>query len=167
MPLLRDHLLARYHRGRHRDPAQDQTIKIDDQDNDVSHLFCHLYVSVPTRGGDAITLTMHRPPLGAAAEDLITRRGGEIEDTPVGPIVTIRLDIKSITFIRKLAVAIRNTVGTGKRYLDPNWCWLCPRTADSLDRLADELKAFRAERRSSIPRSDRVSPSLGRESNPS
>ena len=79
---------------------------------------------------------------------MIEEQGGELTYTPYGPNVTLHLKITSITFIRKLATTIQNTVGQGKRYADRNWKWSCGRTADALDRLADELKAFRAERRS-------------------
>jgi hypothetical protein len=35
-----------------------------------------------------------------------------------------------------LARAIRRVIGRGQRYPDPNWKWICPRTANSLERFA-------------------------------
>ncbi len=149
---LRDYVLQAYGGfadRRHKDPSQDHLIKVDDQTkSDVSHLFCEIYVQVPQRDGNEITLTMHKAPLSAEAKDLIIERRGDISNTPLGPTVTLRMDIKSITFLRQLAKTIQNTVGRGKRYGDRNWKWSCGRTADSLDRFADALRAFRVERRS-------------------
>jgi hypothetical protein len=91
---------------------------------------------------------MQNAPIDAAAEDLIEQQGGELTFTPYGPKVTLPLQVTSITFIRKLATSIRNAVGRGKRYSNCNWKWSCGRTADSLDRLADEIKAYRVQRNS-------------------
>ena len=63
---LRDHLLQAYGgfaNRRHKDPSQDHAIKIDDQNGDVTHLFCQLFVQVPERNGTSFTLTMHNAPL--------------------------------------------------------------------------------------------------------
>jgi hypothetical protein len=151
MTPLRDYLLDAYNDlgdRRHRDPSQDRSIRIDDGSrSDVPHLFCRILVQVPERNGVSFVLTMHNAPLNADAADLIRQHGGDLRETPYGPTVTLQINLKNITFIRKLARIIRNSVGRGKRYLDCNWKWLCPRTANSLERLADLLMAFRHERR--------------------
>jgi hypothetical protein len=151
MTPLRDYLLQAYcvpSARRHQDPSRDLPIKVDDQSgNDVSHLFCQIFVRVPERHGTAFILTMQNAPLSADGRDLIEEHGGQLTHTPFDQTVTLPLQTTSITFIRKLATVIRNTVGRGKRYANPNWKWSCIRTADSLDRLADELKAFRLQKR--------------------
>jgi hypothetical protein len=149
---LRDYLLNAYGGfadRRHKDPSLNHFIKIDNQtSSDVSHLFAPIFVQVPERTGKTIILTIHKAPLNTDAKELIVEQGGKIKDSPYGPTVTLQLQITKITFIRKLAQTIRNTVGRGKRYNDPNWKWICGRTADSLDQFADVLRAYRSERRS-------------------
>ncbi len=59
----------------------------------------------------------------------------------------IALLTKEVSFLRTLAKAFRRIVGRGGRYPVPNWKWICLRTADSLDRLADRLMEYRRIRR--------------------
>ena len=79
---------------------------------------------------------------------LIKDQGGNIREFAGGYVAEITLSVKSVTFIRKLARAIGQTTGRGKRYANPNWKWICPRTAASLERLADALISYRTERSS-------------------
>jgi hypothetical protein len=149
MILLRDYLSGVYGGQRINDCSLDLHIKIDNQSrNDVSNLFCQMFVQITEREADSFVLIMRNAPLSSTTKDLIEQHGGELTREPLGTSVTLQLELTSITFIRKLATTIRNTVGRGKRYADRNWKWTCGRTAKSLDRLADELKAFRKERRS-------------------
>jgi hypothetical protein len=149
---LRDFLLdanGGFADRRCKDRSQDLPIKIDDQgDHDVFPYFCTISVRVPERNGDSLVLKLQYAPLNADARELIEDQGGELENTPRGTTVTLQLRVTNVTFIRKLARTIRNTVGRGKRYANPNWKWMCGRTADSLDRFADVLMAYRSERRS-------------------
>jgi hypothetical protein len=148
---------------RYKDPSQDHPIKIDEESTtDVSNQFCRIFVRVPDRNGRSFIVTMHHAPINADARELIVEQGGEIVSTQYGLTVTLRLQITKLTFLRKLSQTIRNTVGRGKTYADPNWKWICGRTADSLDHFADVLKDYTSERRSM---GDCVRPSLGQSEN--
>ncbi len=140
---------------RHRALDQDQLIKIDDENSgDVSYLFCQIHARLPDPHGKEIILTFDKAPFGLAARELIIERDGTIEETWLGPIVTLPIDIKSISFLRKLARTVRNTVGHNRSYADPNWKWLCPRTATSLEQFADIVMAYRSKRRAELQIND-------------
>ena len=145
MTPLRDFLLDAYGGFADRrctDRSQDLPIKIDDKgDHDVFPFFCTISVRVPERNGDSLVLTLQYAPLNADARELIETQGSAFENTPPGTTITLQLRVTSVTFIRKLARIIRNSVGRGKRYANPNWKWMCGRTGDSLDRFADVLMA--------------------------
>ena len=73
----------------------DHPIKIDDESGgDVSYLFCQIYVQVPKSDGDRIILTFNKAPFSLDANELVLERGGKIEETSLGQIVTLPIDIK-------------------------------------------------------------------------
>jgi hypothetical protein len=134
---------------RHKDATLDHPIKIDAQTaQDVSRLFCNIFVQVSNVDAEKMTLTFIDAPFNGDAKELVIIHGGNIQETQMGLIVSLPINLTSITFLRKLAVTLRNTVGGGRRYTNCNWKWLCPSTAKSLDRLADVLMDYRRERRS-------------------
>ena len=77
------------------------------------------------------------------AEDL----GGKWQEIPTGRVLTISMDVKSSPTLRELAKAIRSVTGRGQRYDDSNWKWITRRTADSLERFAQQLRTFRRNAR--------------------
>ena len=93
-----------------------------------------------------VALSIQHIPLTGESRSLIEDEGGNIREFPDGYVAEIKLKVKSVTFIRKLARAIRQTIGRGKRYHNPNWKWICPRTAASLERFATVLKTYNTER---------------------
>jgi hypothetical protein len=117
-------------------------------------------VRVPDSSEDTLILSIQHIPLTGESRSLIEDEGGNIREFPDGYAAEITLKVKSVTFIRKLARAIRQTIGRGKRYLNPNWKWICPRTAASLERFATVLKTYNTERKSD-QRLERVMNSTG------
>lgn len=137
----------------------DRPITIDDKGlHDVHPRFCLMAVRVADSGDDTLILSMQHVPLTPEVRSLILDQGGTIREILSGQTAEIVLKTNSAPFIRRLAKSIRSAVGRGKRYDDPNWKWLCPRTADSLDRFAQVVKAYNSERRSTkvLTRSSRA-----------
>ena len=151
MSPLRDYLLDTYEfaDSRRRNRAVDVSIRIDDRGGqDVVSSFCSMMVRVPDSSEDALVLTIQQIPLTEKTRCLIKDQGGSIREFAGGYTAELTLSVKSVTFIRKLARAIGQTTGRGKRYANPNWKWICPRTAASLERFATVLMSYRAERSS-------------------
>jgi hypothetical protein len=153
---LREYLLDTYESAdlRRRNRAVDAPIKIDDRDGqDVVFSFCSMMVRVPDSSEDALVLTMQQIPLTEKTRCLIKDQGGSIREFAGGYAAELTLSVKSVTYIRKLARAIGQTTGRGKRYANPNWKWICRRTAASLERFATVLMTYRTERSSNrMPR---------------
>jgi hypothetical protein len=127
---------------------QDRPIKIDDQnDHDVHRCFCSLSIRVPDARDDMLNLSIQYVPITSQVRTVIEEQGGTIREIPYGHNAEIPLNLKSIPFIRQLARSIRSIIGRGKRYDNPDWKWQCPRTAASLDRFAQVIKTYNAERR--------------------
>jgi hypothetical protein len=151
MSALRDYLLDVYEFAdpRRRNRAVDVSIRIDDRDGqDVLSSFCSMAVQVPDSSGDTLILSIQHIPLTEKSRSLIEDQGGKIREFAGVYVAEITLSVKSVTFIRKLARAIGLTTGRGKRYANPNWKWICPRTAASLERFATVLMCYRSERSS-------------------
>jgi hypothetical protein len=151
MSRLRDYLLDAYEFGdlRRRSRSIDVLIEIDDRDGrDVVASFCTMMVRVPDSSEGTLILSIQHIPLTGESRSLIEDVGGNIREFAGGYAAEITLSVKSVTFIRKLARAIRQTTGRGKRYDRPNWKWICPRTAASLERFATVLKTYNTDRKS-------------------
>jgi len=126
------------------------SIRIDDRGKrDVSSDFCRMSVLIQESAKDRCTLYLTNPPLDDEVTELILGKGGTITGSRPDMYVEIPLLIKEVVFVRGLAKAIRRIrrPRQGERYPVPNWWWVCPRTADSLDRLADRLMEYRSTRR--------------------
>jgi len=74
---------------------------------------------------------------------LIDAKDGKITGSRPELQVEIPLLTKEVGFVRELARAFRRIVGGGQTYPNANWKWVCRRTADSLDLLADRLMEYR------------------------
>lgn len=172
MTSLRDYLRQTYGGfadRRYKDPAKDKLIRVDDHDEtDVYPYFCSIFVSVPDREGDSLILTLSNAPCNEDIKGLVTGHGGTVVPSPGAPTITLALTVQQVSVIEELSQAIGGLVGPRRRYSDPNWCWICPRTAESLDRLLASLMAYNAlrscERRSQSrpPESQAQSPLLAR-----
>ena len=81
--------------------------------------------------------------MSASSNDNVKELAAELDGTWAqnrsGERLTLELSVSQSTAISDLAVAIRNVVGRGRRYDDPNWKWIARRTAKSLERLAKVL----------------------------
>jgi hypothetical protein len=124
----------------------DRPIKIDDRnEHDVYPLFCSMMVHVPDSAEDTVILSIQDIPLTADIRAVIEAQGGSVRQILSGYTAEISMKVKSLPFLRKLAKSLRSAVGRGKRYEDPNWKWICGRTADSLEKFAQVLKAYNSE----------------------
>jgi len=129
-------------------PAEPIRFKIDGQETqDRSLDFCHIYAEVGRNATTRLTLRLDNPPLTEELRELVTEKGGKVVGDFPECQVEFPLAVNEVTFLRKLARAFRRIVGRGGRYENPNWKWVCPRTADSLDRFADHLMKYRSTRR--------------------
>lgn len=121
------------------DPSQ-VTAKVDDEAaDDRGHCQIHVTTTSPT----AFDLQLTNCPMTCDLREFIDSHCGKIDESRTDSEVEMELSVRQITVIRKLARLIRNTVGRGQRYPNPNWKWICPRTANSLDRFADNLAQYR------------------------
>ena len=150
MTPLRDYLLGAYGGfadRRFKDRDLDRAIKIDDRDaTDVYPYFCSIFVSVPDRTGDALRLTLQHAPTGPEVVEVVEALGGTVHPADFGATITLTLKASQGAAIRRLARAIKAIVGRSRSYDDPNLRWICPRTAASLVKLAQQLALYRAER---------------------
>ena len=123
-------------------------IRIDDRrSTDVSSDFCHLSVLSQETPAPQFTLYLKDPPLDDEIIELICDKDGTITGVCPDLHVEIPLLTKEVGFLRELARAFRRIVGRGRTYPNANWKWVCRRTANSLDRLADRLTEYRKLRR--------------------
>ena len=133
-----------YHRGVYPSvPNQETlTLEIDDQSGfDRYQGFCKIRVVVPNTEGDAFDLVMLPAPHSAAVAELVEEIDGEYRDHRDGKQIQLHLTVASgAVIITGLAKVIQGIIGRGQRYSDPNYKWICPRTANSLNRFAKELK---------------------------
>ncbi len=124
------------------------TIRIDDRrSTEVSPDFCSLTVVVPRTSAPNFTLHLSNPPLDAETRALIADKDGTITGSRAELQVEIPLLTEDVGYLRKLAQAFRRIVGRGRVYSNRNWKWVCRRTGDSIDRLADQLMECRRLRR--------------------
>lgn len=129
-------------------PSAMLPIRIDDrQPSDVSPDFCSLSVVIQDTAASRLTLHLKNPPLDDGVTELICGKNGKIVGSRPDLHVEIPLLTKEVGFLRKLAKAFRRIVGKGRTYPNANWKWVCPRTANSLDRFADRLMEYRRLRR--------------------
>lgn len=119
-------------------------IQVDDQKNDDCYpAFCHIHLRVSDPNSSEFTLTLSNVPFDDDVKDLATELDGTWDQCRYGERLTLELSVSQFTAISELAAAIRNVVGKGRRYDDPNWKWIARRTAKSLERLAKVLSRLR------------------------
>jgi hypothetical protein len=124
-------------RGRGNVASPRTSVRIDDrQESDVYPGFCEIHVSVQDPDGSSVLLELSPAPHNAEVCEVVERHGGQVTHAPLGVSVRLSVGPKDARRVRDLARAIRRVIGRGQRYPDPNWKWLCPRTANSLERFA-------------------------------
>lgn len=126
-------------------------IEIDDQmSDDMSYGFCTIDVSIPNGESTEFTLNMDYVPFSDDAEELIQELDGKYvsDEDELRYQISIPMTLRCAPKVRQLAKAIRKVVGRGKCYLNPNWKWMAPRAAASLEEFARVLAdAYRQSRR--------------------
>ena len=126
--------------------------RIDDRnDGDVYPLFCGILVAVPAPPDNEVLLVLDNAPHNSDVLELLQEHGGRYTTDRLGS-VRIKLALRAgsrgdSAFLRAFAKSIRKVVGRGQRYPDPQWKWICPRTAAALDLFADALKEFNSRQR--------------------
>ena len=119
-------------------------IRVDDKDDgDADCHFCKISIAVSETIEEQFQLTLTNTPMTDDLRRLITGHGGKVHESRREINASITLTVEETDFIRELAGEYRRTVGRGTSYWNPNWKWICPRTAKSLDRLAKELTTYR------------------------
>ena len=120
-------------------------IRVDDRDGDCDIYlgFCKMYLRMSDAQSDEFVLTLDNVPFDDDVKAAAGELDGSWQPSRTGERLTLNLSASDSTGIRQLAKAIRQVVGRGRRYLDPNWKWIAPRTAKSLERLAKALPKSR------------------------
>ena len=150
---------------RQREPKEPATVfKIDDENTtDFCESFCQICVT--TIGPTELRLQLTACPLTWELQHFVEDHDGVVDLTPLGNEIRLKLSVKQVTAIRNLARQIRSIVGRGRRYSNPNWKWICRRTADSLDRFAEALMDYRrlADQPDALRSSSEIPRQLNRE----
>jgi hypothetical protein len=124
--------------GRVKNLREGQLFRIDGSAGDSAGLACFIWVV--TTGDQTFKLHFRNAPTDDDIVELVESMDGKIADGRI----EIDLHVKNTAFIGKLAKAFRSVVGRGKRYWNPNWKWVCPKTRDSLVLFAGALRRYRA-----------------------
>jgi hypothetical protein len=121
-------------------------ISIDDRSEvDIHPGFCTITATV-RRDSDSITLALTHPPLDGDVRALVDDLGGRVTETKLATVLSVDLSPTDHRRVRDLARLVKAVVGRGRRYADPNWKWIAPRTAGALERFARHLAAHQAAR---------------------
>jgi hypothetical protein len=145
---LLPHIVAAYS-----DPDEDRIvtnnpsetrIRIDDRKpKDAPSVFCHIGLTFFL--GDKCVLRLTNAPITDEIRDLVRSRGGFARGPSGVNAISVILTAADAPFIEQLAAAIRRAIETTAEqpnYRNPNWKWICPRTATSLERFARVLQEF-------------------------
>jgi hypothetical protein len=132
-----------------KDITKDYSFKLDDQDSSDNHaLFCGIFAKVIE--GDVFELSLsNNAPINSKIKSIVKSKKGDIQEGQFSSI-RITLTSKDYNFVSELANAIGELVAKGKKYSNPNWKWLCPRTAKSLKRFSEVLKAYKGKNKAKV-----------------
>ncbi len=152
--MLRTYLFKSFQDGqdqRIKDTRKDRAIRIDDKDlgirPDRYRYFTRIWLNVPDTHEGSMVLELHYCPTNRTIKELIRRHGGEIEchsPQPENTTVRVSLHLQDISFIEELANELYRMVSDDRddTYPIPNWAFVCPRTAASLEKLYHTLSEF-------------------------
>lgn len=116
------------------------SFRIDDcQERDFYPGFCEIHVTVQEPECSSALLELSPAPHNVEVCEVVERHGGQVIQGQFGTTIRLTLGRGDAHWVRDLARAIRWVTRRGQRYSDPNWKWICLRTADSLERFADAL----------------------------
>lgn len=142
---LKRHLFSEYGGfadRRVKDITKDRSFQIDDVgDYDVAGNPCS--ISVRVTGEDVFTLSLRdNAPVKGVVEQMLKSRGGTVTRVRHSCHAQVELTASDHRFIDQIAKEIGALVGRGRRYENPNWKWICPRTRDSLRRFSSILRSY-------------------------
>jgi hypothetical protein len=151
-PTLKLYLLSHYSYAdrRVKNPASPAALQVDDREPyDKFHHFCYIFVTVPDPTQDDFQLILSNAPDDPTIQSLVLQQ----KDSTYAPLqygrALIEIPLRATaatttTYLWKLARAFRHLIRPPQSYPDPNWCWVVPRTAGSLVRLASRLADYRS-----------------------
>ena len=115
-------------------------LRIDDGDGeDNCYSFCELTLRVDDLDSEQFQLVLHNIPWDEEVKSAV------IDLSPIwvtfrsGTRLTVTVSMEQLSKLLILAKAIRQVVRRGKSYLDRNWKWIAPRTAESLEELVRKI----------------------------
>jgi hypothetical protein len=114
-----------------------------------------MMVAVSEDREESIFVKLDNIPHNQDVAELIQVQGGELSKGCPGMMASIRLSLKEVPFLRKLAKAIKKVVGRGQQYAVRNWKWIAPRTASSLESLAENLMDYQREKKKKATKQSR------------
>lgn len=145
---FRDFLIQSFPQPKPHEPGTGLCLKIDDRSSgDKSGAFCTIYLSDAIRQPGFFCLTLKNVPYDRKVEELVTKYQGEWTGPELQKTLVIPIRKSSGPYLSQLATAIRRVVGKGRRYDPRDWKWIAPRTADSVGRLAECLKAYHRQKK--------------------
>jgi hypothetical protein len=120
-------------------------IRVDDRDgDDIYPGFCDIHLKMSEPDAEEFQLILDNVPFDDEVKAVAEALDGTWQTTRTGERLVLTLPVADAGVIFRLAKAIRQVVGRGKRYLDRNWKWIAPRTAKSLERLASVVSRIRS-----------------------
>ena len=123
-----------------KDKHRKTIIKVDDRNrNDVYTGFCHIH-AIFSGSEDKFTLQLINAPLNQEVQELVQQYGGQFVSPGQGEGIQFSLRARDHQMVVNLARVIHRVIRRGQQYSDRNWRWICPRTADSLERLAIQMQ---------------------------
>ena len=130
-----------------KDINKDYPFKIDDQtDGDNHDRFCGIFVRVIDDANFELDLT-NNAPTSPKIKELVESKRGEVQAESDYGSINVTLTLDDHIFIERLSNEIDRLIAPGRKYTDPNWKWLCPRTAESLRQFAGVLKSYQGKER--------------------
>jgi hypothetical protein len=110
-------------------------------DGTLYSYFCKMFARVVAPDAVEVQLSGNIPS-GEEVTAWIAKHGSSLRDQPSG-VMTVSVPLGQESLLEDLATAMRSIVRPGApRYAEPNYKYVCPRTAASLDRLAKVLRTF-------------------------
>ena len=111
-------------------------IRVDDRDGDDGcYSFCEVTLKVDDLDSEQFQLVLHNVPWDEQVKEAASELSPIWATFRSGTRLIVTVSTLQLRKLFVLSKAIRHVVGRGKSYQDPNWKWIAPRTAESLERL--------------------------------
>lgn len=137
---LSDYLDREYTKDRR--PGGEDWLVVDDETGRDKHGY-HCQMRVQVLNDKEFTLALLNCFDHPALLDRLRSLGGEIHENRGIQEATLKFRTNQVKTMRDLATAIDGIYYQGKPHQWDIWPWSCPRTADSIDRLADFIMEYR------------------------